>query len=155
MAVKVVNLSPDSVISIWTLHTAITFEQIAVGLLACNVPRLLNYLLDTFFCTFPHLSLTGVCLVTYMPILPKLSGYYKQFMFNRSALNNELHHSPRPWSQPRVTQWVASCETQWRHSVKTRLYKNHPSYFIVLASSVRTKEVEVIEFHRFDLFPLG
>ena len=40
------------------------------------------------------------------------------------------------------------CETQWRHSVKTRLYKNPPPYFIVLASSVKTKEVEVIEFHR-------
>ena len=28
------------------------------------------------------------------------------------------------------------CETQWRHSVKTGLYKNPPPYFIVLASSV-------------------
>ena len=155
MAVEVVNLSPDSVISIGTLHTAITSEQIAVGLLACNVPRLLNCMLDTFFCTFLYLSLTGVCLVTYTPIPPKLSGLYKQFLFNRSALNNELHHSPRSWSQPRVTQGVASCETQWRHSVRTRLYKNPPSYFIVLASSVKTKEVEVIEFHRFDLFSLG
>ena len=40
------------------------------------------------------------------------------------------------------------CETQWRHSVKKRLYKNPLPYFIVLASSVKTKEVEVIEFHR-------
>ena len=40
------------------------------------------------------------------------------------------------------------CETQWRHSVKTRLYKNPPPYFFVLATSVKTKEVEVIEFHR-------
>ena len=40
------------------------------------------------------------------------------------------------------------CETQWRHSVKIRLYKNPPPYFIVLASSVKTKEVGVIEFHR-------
>ena len=40
------------------------------------------------------------------------------------------------------------CETQWRHSVKTRLYNNPPPYFIVLASSVKTKEVEVIEFYR-------
>ena len=40
------------------------------------------------------------------------------------------------------------CETQWRHSVKTRLYKNPPPYFIVLASSMKTKEVEV-EFHRY------
>ena len=126
MAVEVVNLSSYSVISIWTLHTAITSERIAVGLLACNVPRLLNCLLDTFFFTFPYMSLTGVCLVTYMPIPPKLSGYYKQFLFNRSALNDELHHSPRPWPQPRVTQGVASCETQWRHSVKTKLY-NTPS----------------------------
>ena len=30
--------------------------------------------------------------------------------------------------------------------MKTRLYKNSPPYFIVLASSVKTKEVEVIEF---------
>ena len=63
------------------------------------------------------------------------------------------------------------CETQWRHSVKTRLYKTPspilhsmkrsdvtrrkqgyirtlPHTYIVLASSVKTKEVEVIEFHR-------
>ena len=37
---------------------------------------------------------------------------------------------------------------KWRHSKKTRSYKNPPPYFIVLASSVKTKEVEVIEFHR-------
>ena len=43
---------------------------------------------------------------------------------------------------------TAFCETQWRHSVKTRFYMNPPPYFIVLASSVKTKEVEVIEFHR-------
>ena len=40
------------------------------------------------------------------------------------------------------------CETQWRHSVKKRLYKTPPPYFIVLASSVKTNEVKVIEFHR-------
>ena len=40
------------------------------------------------------------------------------------------------------------CETQWRHSVKTRFYKNPPPYFIVLASSVKTNEVEAIEFRR-------
>ena len=34
--------------------------------------------------------------------------------------------------------------------MKTRLYKNPPPYFIVLASSVKTKEVEVIEFHRIE-----
>ena len=33
-----------------------------------------------------------------------------------------------------------------RHSVKTRLYKTPPQYFIVLASSVKTKEVKVIDF---------
>ena len=32
--------------------------------------------------------------------------------------------------------------------MKTRLYKNPPPYVIVLASSVKTKEVNVIEFHR-------
>ena len=32
--------------------------------------------------------------------------------------------------------------------MKTRLYKNPPLYFIVLANSVKTKEVEVIEFRR-------
>ena len=47
------------------------------------------------------------------------------------------------------------CETQWRHSVKTRLYKNPPEYFIVLASSVKTKEVEVIEFHRYKFYKGG
>ena len=31
---------------------------------------------------------------------------------------------------------------------ENKLYKNPPPYFIVLASSVKTKEVEVIEFHR-------
>ena len=36
---------------------------------------------------------------------------------------------------------------QGRHSVKTRLYKNPPPYFIVLASSVKMKKVEVIKFH--------
>ena len=30
------------------------------------------------------------------------------------------------------------------------LYKTPPLYFIVLASSVKTKEVKVIEFHRID-----
>ena len=48
---------------------------------------------------------------------------------------------------------MSFCDTQWRHSVKIRLYKNTPPYFIVLASSAKTKEVEFIEFHRiFDLF---
>ena len=50
-----------------------------------------------------------------------------------------------PMTSLRFTEF---CETQWRHSVKTRLYKNPPPYFIVLASSVKTKEVEVIEFHK-------
>ena len=35
--------------------------------------------------------------------------------------------------------------------MKIRLYKNPPPYFIILASSVKTKEVEVIEFHRIEL----
>ena len=54
------------------------------------------------------------------------------------------------WKQGYITPLphTSFCETQWRHSVKTRLYKNPPLYFIVLASSVKTKEVEVIEFHR-------
>ena len=43
---------------------------------------------------------------------------------------------------------ISFCETQWRHSVKTRLYKTPPPYFIVVASSVKTKVVKVIEFHR-------
>ena len=38
-------------------------------------------------------------------------------------------------------------ETHWRHSVKSRLYKNPPPYFFVWDSSAKTKEVEVIEFH--------
>ena len=65
------------------------------------------------------------------------------------------------------------CEKQWRHPVKTKLYNTPspilhsvkrsdvtrwkqgyirppPPYFIVLASSVKTKEVKVIEFHRID-----
>ena len=45
------------------------------------------------------------------------------------------------------------CETQWRQSVKTRLYKTTPAYFIVLASLVKRKEVKVIEFRRIDLYP--
>ena len=40
------------------------------------------------------------------------------------------------------------CETQWRHSAKRRLYNNPPPHFIVLDGSVKTEEVEVIEFHR-------
>ena len=39
---------------------------------------------------------------------------------------------------------------QRSNSVETRLYKSPPPYFIVLASSVETKEVKVIEFHRID-----
>ena len=39
--------------------------------------------------------------------------------------------------------------------MKTRLYKNPPPYFIVLASSVKTKEVEVIQFHRIECSTLG
>ena len=69
------------------------------------------------------------------------------------------------------TPYQVFCETPWRHSVKTRLYntpspilhsvkrsdvtrwktrlyKNPPPYFIVLARLVKTKNVEVIEFHR-------
>ena len=47
-----------------------------------------------------------------------------------------------------LIEWSVFCETQWRHSVKTKLYKNPLPYFIVSASSVKTKEVEAIEFHR-------
>ena len=40
--------------------------------------------------------------------------------------------------------------------MKTRLYKTPPPYFIVLASSVKTKDVKVIEFHRiYRLFTKG
>ena len=50
------------------------------------------------------------------------------------------------WKQSYITPLphTSFCETQWRHSVKTSLYKNPPPYFIVLASSVKTKEIEVI-----------
>ena len=53
------------------------------------------------------------------------------------------------WKQGYITPppHTSFCKTQWRHSVKTRLYKNPPPYFIVLASKVKTKEVEVIKFH--------
>ena len=48
------TLSPDSgLFQFWTLHTAITSEQIAVVLLAWNVPRRLNCLLDRFFLYLP------------------------------------------------------------------------------------------------------
>ena len=46
-----------------------------------------------------------------------------------------------------IIQYHVFCKTQWRHSVKTSLYKSAPAYFIVLPSSVKTKEVKVIEFH--------
>ena len=58
----------------------------------------------------------------------------------RHSVKTRLYKIPLPHT--------SFCETQWRHSVKTRLYKNPPPYFIVLVSSVKTKEVEVIEFHR-------
>ena len=46
-----------------------------------------------------------------------------------------------------VTRWKqVYIRPPWRHSVKSRLYKTPPPYFIVLASSVKTKEVKVIEF---------
>ena len=57
-------------------------------------------------------------------------------------------HVQKTFMQVRLKTFV---HVQWRHSVKTRLYKNPPPYFIVLASSVETKEVEVIEFHRIDI----
>ena len=44
------------------------------------------------------------------------------------------------------------CEAHWRHSVKTRLYNTPPPYSIVLASSVKTKEVVVIEFHKIYIY---
>ena len=58
----------------------------------------------------------------------------------RHSVKTRLYNTPSPHT--------SCCETQWRHSVKTRLYKNPPPYLIVLSSSVKTKEVEVIEFHR-------
>ena len=58
----------------------------------------------------------------------------------RHSVKTRLYNTPFPQT--------SFCETQWRHSVKTRLYKNPLSYFIVLASSVKTKEVEVIEFRK-------
>ena len=64
-----------------------------------------------------------------------------------NAVTSSVKTSPYNTPPPPHTSF---CETQWRHSVKTRLYiyKNPPPYCIVLASSVKTKEVEVIEFHR-------
>ena len=55
------------------------------------------------------------------------------------------------WKQVYITPLphTSFYETQWRHSVKTRLYKTPHPYFIVLASSVKTNEVKVIEFHRY------
>ena len=41
------------------------------------------------------------------------------------------------------------CETQWCHLVKTRLYKTHSPYFIILASSVKTKEAKVMSFTKY------
>ena len=42
------------------------------------------------------------------------------------------------WKQGYITPLphTSFCETQWRHSVKTKLYKTPPPYVIVLASSV-------------------
>ena len=57
----------------------------------------------------------------------------------RHSVKTSLYNIPPPHT--------SFCDMQWRHSVKTRLYKT-PPYFIVLASSVKTKEVKVIEFHR-------
>ena len=59
----------------------------------------------------------------------------------RHSVKTRLYNTPSPHT-------FSFCETQWRHSVRTRLYKNPPPYFIVWASSVKTKEAEVIEFHR-------
>ena len=38
------------------------------------------------------------------------------------------------------------CETQWRHLVKTRLYKNLPTYFIVLAIVLAILTEYIISF---------
>ena len=58
----------------------------------------------------------------------------------RHLVKTRLYNTPFPQT--------SFCETQWRQSVKKRLYKNPLPYFIVLAGSMKTKEVEVIEFHR-------
>ena len=68
-----------------------------------------------------------------------------------------LEELSSPVKRSDITRWkqvkhplphTLFCETQWRPSVRRRLYKNSLPYFIVLASSVKTNEVEVIEYHR-------
>ena len=73
----------------------------------------------------------------------------KTRLYNTPILHPVICRDVTRWKQGYITSppHTSFCDMQWRHSVKTRLYKT-PPYFNVLASSVKTKEVKVIEFHR-------
>ena len=67
----------------------------------------------------------------------------------------QLRHSVKTRLCKTPPPHTSFCETQWRHSVKTRLCKTpspilYSVKLIVLARSVTTKEVKVIEFHRIE-----
>ena len=62
----------------------------------------------------------------------------------RHSVKRRLYKTPSPI--------LHSVKLSWRHSVKTRLYRSPPLYFVVLASSVKIKEVKVIEFRRIAYF---
>ena len=63
----------------------------------------------------------------------------------RHSVKTRLYNTPLPHT--------SFCETQWCLLVKTKLYKNPPPYFIVLASSVKPKKVEVMEYKIWNLRP--
>ena len=104
-------------------------------------------------------------------------------------MTNRLHQEVDKSPEIQIQSWICVmksmqrrtlhghtfCETQWRHSMKTKLYNtpspilhsvkrsdvtrwkqgfiwSPPPYFIVLASSVKTKEVKIMEFHRINIY---
>ena len=109
---------------------------------------ILDKLKKWWFGLFMHFSLAKLHLATLIGLISAEIVYTLYF----SSFNYILWNAVTSLGENKVIlhplPHTPFCETQWRHSVKTRLYKNPPPYFIVLASSVKTKEVEVIEFHR-------
>ena len=79
-------------------------------------------------------------LTTAPPPPPRSAAYWELFLLRYGA------------PQPDISIFcnaVTSVETVLNgNSVKKMLYSTPPPYFIVLASSMKTKEVNVIDFHR-------
>ena len=82
----------------------------------------------------------GLCQLLYYHYLnPEI--FWKSLWLNYVKRSNVSR-----WKQGYIAEpppHTSFCETQWQDYIK-----NPPPYFIVLASSVKAKELDVIEFHR-------